>query len=165
MLQNISTIIFEIICKYDIEYNKLMIYAVYIPVFIQLYVCKRVTSKVMSSLHVNIQFHQGPRLRRHESTWSQSLQGCCTTTTAWPLFPVVFEPQKRGKQMPCTAVAPFFVSNNVVTRDVGSMQKMFLMLGCFPTFSQLQDLKSQSRLIFQGSSATRNLSSQVSHHS
>lgn len=82
MLQELSTIIFEIICKYDIEYNKLMIYAVYAPVFIQLYVGNRVTSKVMSSLHVNIQFHQGPRLRRHESTWSQSLQGCCTTTTA-----------------------------------------------------------------------------------
>ena len=56
MLRDISTMIFEIICKYDIEYNKLMIYTVYVPVFIQLYVCNRVTSKVMSSLHVNIQF-------------------------------------------------------------------------------------------------------------
>lgn len=82
MLQNISTIILEILCKYDIEYNKLMIYAVYAPVFIQLHVCKRVTSKVNVIIARQHSVHRGPRLRRHESTWSQSLQGCCTTTTA-----------------------------------------------------------------------------------
>ena len=80
---------------------------------------------------------------RHESTWSQSLRGCCTTTTA-SRVPVVFEPTRNASmQCPTRALC------HQQRLDKGACK----MLRCFPTFFQLQDLKSQSRLIFQGSSA------------
>ena len=102
----------------------------YIYLCLYTYLCvwsNRVTSKVMSSLHVNIQFIKALDFVDMKAPGLSRCRDVVPQPQRDPLFPVVFEPQKRGKKMPWTTLTgPLFLlatTSWLVTRDVGSMQK------------------------------------------